>query len=530
MVDTGILKLSLLDKRIKAFLQGYRQNIALIGHDREEIAFLLDTYLENNKSPELIYLHTTTAYAGKKDFAKSLVKSLLENFNASLANIDALINQTEPKLPITTGLIKELLRKNTFTLQDILDIVNKFIIESNKRCVLIVEEFIDLKTIFPNCLKDFSKFIILQRGCMIILATSRQRETQKILASELNLLFGDFEKIFLNEKNFTDSYLHLKKCLDPMPATPFLISFLVNILGDNVIYHRLICEILKKNYGCDCEDDMLVATLTETLYRDTTYFFQKFLKNIDIIAEKLKDRDAGLKILLAITDGYIRKKDLSSLNICNNKELAGKLSKLVDSNYVLNYGEVYGANDPLFGFWLANIFKLHFAPAELNRSSRKTAWEQRIRQEISAARQDFYKDKINQVFDLIGSFKDDSLKIGKDRYRLPLIDHKKIVSDKDKGTHIVIGDGQEIVVLGIKENTVEDNDITEFMEKGSNIKGKKVKKIFISLDKFSHSAKLIAKENHFITWDIDDVNNLMKAYNRPIISTEKLTNASFSTV
>ena len=108
--------------------------------------------------------------------------------------------------------------------------------------------------------------------------------------------------------------------------------------------------------------------------------------------------------------------------------------------------------------------------------------------------------------------------MGKNKYRLPTIEKTKIISYPDNGFHLLVGEGKEMVFAGIKEKDVNDNDIFEFIEKGSNIKGKKVRKIFISLDTLSPTARLIAKNNKLTIWDVNEVNRLLTVYNKPIVS------------
>ncbi|MDD5584431.1 MAG: hypothetical protein PHV55_05210, partial [Candidatus Omnitrophica bacterium] len=54
-----------------------------------------------------------------------------------------------------------------------------------------------------------------------------------------------------------------------------------------------------------------------------------------------------------------------------------------------------------------------------------------------------------------------------------------------------------------------------------NVKGKRVKKIFISTKRFSSAAKLVAKNHKLIVWDANDINHLLTVYNRPIIALEQ---------
>jgi len=65
---------------------------------------------------------------------------------------------------------------------------------------------------------------------------------------------------------------------------------------------------------------------------------------------------------------------------------------------------------------------------------------------------------------------------------------------------------------------VVDNDIFDFIEKGANIRGKKVKKIFISLDTLPPAARVIAKNNKLLIWDVNEVNRLLNVYNQPMVS------------
>ena len=523
MADNNLLKrkpLTILEKRISSFGQDYRQNISIIADDPEEISNLLETYLQSRSSQDLIFIHTTCAYTDAKGFFKSIVFSILREYMAKLDSFDALINQASFTLENTTSFIKEVLKKNNFSFLDILETINKFINESKRKCVLIIEEFCGLDDIFPRCFKDFSKFIILQRECVVILASSSPRRAQKILSSELNLLFGNFEKIHLNECSFLENYLCLKDKLSPLRPSPLLLSFFVNILGSNRLYYDSVSKLLKEGCDQDNEEATITTALENALYLPQTYLFQKFIKRIEVLKEKYKDSQTLIKILLAISQGYLRKPELNSLNICNSKAIDAALSKLIDLNYIINYGNIYKITDSLFSFWLSHVFKAQFWTPLLDREKRKLLWRKTLHEEIALFKEDFLKDKIKRVLELFSAFKDDVLKIGKDKYRLPTIERTKLISYPEQRLSYLLGEGREIIFVGIKEKRVEDTDVYEFIERGSNLKGKKIKKIFITLDEFSPTAKLVAKNNRLIIWDVNEINHLLNVYNKPLISFE----------
>lgn len=513
-------KLAILDKRIESFSSGYRQNIALLGGDEEETSYLLGIYLQSNKLKEVIYIHTTTTYINPRDFFKTVIFSLLSEYLNIETTLDNLINQAGINLKTTANFIKDTLKKQSYTFLDILETINKFINESKKQCIFIIEEFSALENLFANHFKDFSKFLILQRNCMVILTDSHTKKAEKILASELNLLFGNFEKIYLDDTSFLENYVYIKNQLSPYNFSPLFLSFFVNILGNNTLYYNSISNFIKNNYIQNNDESTIISTLKNALYSQETYFFQKFSKKILLLKERFKNFHEIIKILIYISDGYLRRKELNSLHICDTKELKINLSKLTELNYIINYGNVYNITDPLFSFWLSYTFKLYVSPCILNPSKRMILWEKKVIEGIALFKEDFLKDKIKKIMELFASFKDDTLTIGKIKYKLPTIEKTKIISYPEKGLYFLIGEGKEIVFVGIKEKEAEDNDIFEFLEKGSNIKGRGVHKIFISLDRVNPTAKLVAKNHKLIIWDVNEINHLMQVYNKPIFSLE----------
>jgi hypothetical protein len=514
-------KLLILDKRIKAFSEGYRQNLVLLGDEKDEITYLLDSYLRLNSTQDIVCIHIATSYGQSREFFKGIVFSLLSAQMHHDGTLDSLINYAESSLPLTASFIKDAFKKGTFSFLESLEVINKFINETNKKCIFLLEEFLELSNYFPSFYQDFSKFIILQRNCMIVLTASYPKEAEKVLATELNLLFGNFEKIYLNEDSFISNYLYLKSLLPNLSPTPLFISFFVNILGSNIMHYDLMAGVIAQYYTGDDEVGAILKILECSLYKKETYFFEKFIKKVDYLKENYKDFPSMTKLLVALSDGYLREKELVSLGLYDSKNIGPRLEKLAELNFIINYGNIYKIRDNLFSFWLSHIFKLYFLPSFLDSSKRMITWKKLMEEEIAIFKEDFLKDKVRKVLDLVSSFKDDVVRTGKNKYTLPSIEKAKILSYPEKNLHLFIGEGKEIIFAAIKESDVEDADVMEFIERGSNIKGKRVKKIFISTKRFSATAKLVAKNHKLIIWDANDINHLSTVYNRPIISLEQ---------
>jgi hypothetical protein len=358
---------------------------------------------------------------------------------------------------------------------------------------------------------------------MVVLTTLHSKDAEKALSSELNLLFGNFEKIFLNEDNYIKNFTYFRQKLLPVSPSPFFMSFFLNRMGSNIIYYNLLSEIIQRNYQPEDENSSILSIIEKALYSKETYFFQKFNNRIELLKVYFKDWLSTNKLLIALGEGYLRKSELLSLGIYASSELDSRLQKLSELNYIENLGNIYKIKDPLFSFWLTAIFKLYLSPPILEPQLRMALYRKKMEEEIALFREEFYKDKIKKILQLFSSFKNDILRLGRDRYRLPSIEKLKIISYPQRDLHLIVGEGKEIVFAGIKEKNVEDSDIYDFIEKGTNVRGKGVKKIFISLDTVSHAARLIAKNNRVIIWDIGDVNRLLGIYNKPFVANSLLT-------
>jgi hypothetical protein len=237
---------------------------------------------------------------------------------------------------------------------------------------------------------------------------------------------------------------------------------------------------------------------------------------VDLIQNSIKS-PSGLKVLVAISEGYIRKEELVSLSLCSTKELTNRLQRLCELNCIESLGNIYKIKDTLFSFWLAYIFKLYYGLSVTGLQKRKVMWQKKMYETIALFKEEFFKDKINKVLELVLAFKDDVLRIEKVRYKLPFIKRTKIISYPEKFLHLIVGEGKEVILVGVKEKNVDDDDIIEFIEKTSSIKRKGIRKIFISLERFSPSAKLIAKNNRLTIWDVNEVNFLSNIFNKSTI-------------
>ncbi len=504
----------IFSKRINSFAAGYRQNMALLANDPEEASSLLDEYFAGKKNPYLIYIHLCLTHLDKKEFLKAVSFCLLSEYSSKATGIDQLVVICSETLPKTTGLIKTYLQQN-FNFSEIVNLINTFIKESNRDCVLVLEEFLQANNLFKDFYQELANFAISERRCMLVVTSSRPKAAGKTLGNELNLLFGNFEKIHLNQKSFFHNFLFLKNQLEPLKSSPGLIAFFVNIAGGSKTYYQVFHRSIKK-FVSESDEQTIINVLEETLYRKETYFFQKFSAKINSLYYCFKDPQSMIKLLFFLSKGYMRKTSLKEIIGVSNYEITQRLNKLISIGYLNKHGNIYKIKDSLFSFWLAHTFKFYSLFPVFDALKRKKLWRQEIQEEISFFQEEFLKNRLKKVLELFLAFENDFLSLGKDKFALPKLNKAKIVSYPENDFHLLIGEGEKIIFAGIKEKTADAKDIFDFIEKGTNIKGKNIQKIFISLDELTDTAKLLAKNKKITVWNRDSLNCLLNIYNKPI--------------
>ena len=210
----------------------------------------------------------------------------------------------------------------------------------------------------------------------------------------------------------------------------------------------------------------------------------------------------------------MRKPEIAALNICDSRSLESRLMKLCEQSFITGNGTIYKIRDRLFGFWITNIFKYYLEICD-NRI-RFDIYAENLKNSLAVYRSALKKCGVSTMLDLLGSFKDDAITLGKDNYRLCTMAKTKLVAD-DNEMKIIVGEGKEIVFMGIKEKNAQDSDLSSFAEKSNRIKGKGIKKIFVSFGNIPETVRLTAKNHKLISWDINDINQLLKIYNKPVI-------------
>lgn len=518
----------ILEKRINSFLQGYKQNLALLGPSFSGKTHLIETFLENNLlSKKFIFLYTDLEFSTFPNFTFQVFSSLLfyylkqkEKFINDY-NLDTLILESQEFIPKTIEKIKSILTlshsKERASWEQIAQVLDTFTDETQQKLIFVIENFTLLKNFSKKFLLDLAKYITLQKNIMFIFISRRKKEAENILSEELNLIFGSFEKIYLG--NFSPYYAltYLNNKLGNRLEISFK-KFLIELTDGFPLYLEIITNELLKVPKEKIEFESFIKKLSYLLNSEKSCLYQIFKGKLNLIKQNLKNIFLINPLLILISSGYTRKKELASLLKTDSKNLNNKLSKLTELNILNKNGSFYFLPNKLFSFWLSSVFKIEIELPLVLYNDKEKIIEKKIKEKFEESEEARKKDSFQRFLELVQLFKDDTIKTGKKLISLPHIKRLKIVPARNKNMKFIIGEAKRYyLILAFKEDIAQDTDILEFSTRCSYFRNKQPKKIFITLGGADYTAKLLAKEKRLYFWEREEVNFLLKLYNKPLI-------------
>lgn len=518
----------LLQKRIVAFTEGYRQNISIIGTESSNKEFLLEkiiyeNYLQRNVFPIFINLE----YITFDEFTRGVCSTLLFHFlkrkqkNCSY-DLDSLILETEKLIPATVKEIKETLRnpsrtKKKYSFSDIEKILDTFIKETSLKVIFVMQNFSRLQNFSKKLTSDLAKYIITQKNIMFIFLDKDQKKAENLLSEELNLLFGNFEKISLSNMSSDEADKYFDTTLGKK-LPPLLGKFIVDISDCIPLYSDIITDSLKKVPEDKINSDILSKEITDLLLQPRSAIYQILSHKLKILKAQLKDPFLINPLLTLIAQGYTRKKDLLSLLKIRSKDLNSRLNKLLDNKTIKKTGSFYYIPDKLFAFWLSCIFKGKINTPFMFSHDLYDYTNWKIREKLKEFKDNFTKDNFDRFIDLIHLFKNDRIKMNKKSIPLPEIKRFRTIPAHNKDMKFIIGEAENYyLIVAFKEKSPIDTDILEFSNRCSYFRKRQPKKIFITLKEANLTAKVLAKEKKLFFWEKEEVNLLFRLYNKPAI-------------
>lgn len=523
-----------LDKRASGLHKGYRQNIAILGGEligkTTLIKHWLSKYCDNFTLPVYIEVEPRELSSFLEKFIGTMLFSFLKNSQAHLKDdINFLIDKSRRYIPRTCAHIEALLmekkRRNARgAFAKALELPELFYEETSKSCIIILDEFHLLQELkVKDMYAQWRKQIMLDRHTMYILLSSRRQLAQKILASDLNLLFGNFEKIELLPLDNKTAQAFVRDKFSSLPVPDEISNFIINFCFCHPFYlnvtARALADYHARNPRASVTIGSLISSLENIFLDKWGILNRRFLEITQAVECSFRDRSM-LKILAALAAGVNGLPHIARHIAKPKREASLALNRLLDLEVVSRSADICYVSDRIFSFWLRCAYVNHPNAFSIDSDTQAQLFRKEMERLFAAFCEAQNKTLGIRILELFNHFGNESIEVHKKRLRL---NHFKEVKLLDmQGLRISQGvlarAAGTLWVAGLKEDAVEERDIVDFAGICKRLKyNKPQKRIFIAFGDMDANARLVAKEEKIATWDMAFVNSLLDIFDKPRI-------------
>lgn len=529
--------IDLLMKRAKALKSGYRQNVAIIGHQQMGKTSILRHFLHVNRDPEILCVYVEIKFQALDFFLDQFSRSLLyhhlilsqkveasESLSILAQKALASIPQTVKRVHEITALLKS--RHADEAYSKLFELTSSIQQETGKNCIVILDEFHRLGELgIKNAFTDFGKRIMLQKDTMYLLSSSSFSASRKILAEKLALLFGNFERVYLEPFDFGTADEFLEKKLLPVTISESLKNFLIAFTDGHPFFLDTLASRIRELALSKAEAPVSRTTVMEVFgrifYESQGVLYQYFLK---LISPWIQPNAHGshLLILAEIARGKNKLKDIAQAVNRSQKETGRQIYELMGYELIVKSGIFYRFHNKIFKFWIREVYEKK-ERVFLNTAPDPEGFLSRVDRLIDEHDQVRALDVGDRVLKLFSLFNNEMVEFGEKRRRLPrfseFISLDSGSSQAGLAARSVIAKGNgRCWVCKIVEEKATEKEVLDLVAQGAGLKGPSPTRVLVALGGLEENAKLLAKEKRVLTLGLSRINLLMDVYGKsPII-------------
>ncbi|KPK43013.1 MAG: hypothetical protein AMJ78_00125 [Omnitrophica WOR_2 bacterium SM23_29] len=521
--------LDILEKRIKAIKEGYRQNIAIISDKDVGKTSVVLHFLNRFTDPMIlpVYLQLSPEYS-REQFVRKFIGVLLYNFleNSNIArneDLDFLISKANNFIPKTIETIKTVLaslkkrnRENIFF--QLLSLCDTLNVETGKICVVFFDEFHHLGELgIKHIYKQFSKMLMIQKNALYIILSSAKFKAKKILTSHLALLFGNFEIIELQPFDLKTTDEFLRSRLSHLQIQKCLIDFLIHFTGGNPLYLKIIIDSLTKMPGPISKEKMS-EIIQDLLFVESGVLNQRFNNYLKSLFANFKLAQDYQTLLYLIADGQNRLKDIAASLHKPKTQILTRLNLLLEYDIIAKSGDFFIICDRVFGFWLRFVYREKVDSLTFNTEEQKKNFRIKIEERIDQFILSNQKSVMERATELLRLFENELIQMRTKKIRLAHFRELKPLNFvRSRLNEGLIGRSKDSLwIMAIKPSALTEDDIIDFANQCRRFRyAKPQKKVIITNCGIDTNVRLKAMEEKVLTWDLDDLNLILDLYNKP---------------
>jgi len=522
--------LNLLTKRLTAFKQGYRQNMALIGPRAVGKSSILNRFLFLAQDSSIIPIFIDVPADGSLDlFIKRVMggslRGLLKSKGEDLPwDVTELIQRAKKYIPKTVRHMRAALKlanlgRNDEAYREVLAIPRILREEVNARAILVLDSFSHLEMLpIRDPFGIFGKEIMVDKDTMYLVASSYPVKAKSIFREKLNILFGNFEIFEIKNFDFVSATQIIHKRLNSCQVDRTFENFLIQMTDAHPFYLNVIVRRI---------EDLIQLSGVESLTQEI--IFQAFIDEILCATGKIhthfqmllpavsrsKNYLNPIQILSAIAQGNRKIPQLAKFLGCKISDTQKSVQKLLEEEIIQKEGALIIVPDTLFRFWLKHVVTLGQLGLETEIGRREEYFKRELEVQLGIYREAMAKDLPKRVEELLGTFANEIISIGSSKILCPSF--QEIISKPTNGRvfPVFAKSSKGSWLCQIASQLVKEEDIRVFLEDVKKQGSKVFRKVVVALSGIDLNATLMAKDSKIYVWDLKNFNRLLEIYDRP---------------
>lgn len=522
--------LSRLEQRLEALKKGYRQNVGLVGPRFIGKTFLIRQFLDKiGKDPEVIPIYILLTETDFDGFVERWLGSLLQGFLSSQGisfpeEFQLLVKTSRTYIPRTLERMREVKKhafqkKTALAFRELLDLSATLREETGKKIVLILDEFQLLGTLeLTDPFGLFGKEMMIQKDTFYLVTSSEPHRSKEIFSDRLSLLFGNFEVIEVGPlplkriRSWSEQqYPELK-----IPDGDF--RLLSHLLNNHPYYFELFLDAARA-HGLSTQADtwdreFLLRVLTATLFSKRGLLNRHFEFELQALLRLGRQTRPYIKTLVAVAHGRSKLIQIAAYLGRKGRETKKILQRLVGEGMLEKRGSFYRLSDPLFRFWLRNVYQVKDRDLAPDEERARLYFQHRLADEVRKIEEEDRKDLTGRLESLFSEFRNDVVEVNQKKIKCPAF--LELVSRPTNGRFFpILGrTSKGRWLCQVFRDAVTEGDVAGFSEELKRFRRSLQRKVMVALGGIELNAKLMAQEGSIQIWDLENLNALLDLYGK----------------
>lgn len=518
--------LELLNKRVCALKEGYRQNVALTGQSLSGKSSIILHFLHTIREEGFVDIYVEIVKEPFVSFLDKFIATMLYSVFTKMGlgfdmDLEKLLESAEKALPKTYHGIKKVIdladnEKFDEAYSEMLSLTSILKSETALPCIVILDEFDNLEHIgVKNPFLNFGKVIMVQKDTMYIVSSSRNRAIKKIISEKLSLLFGNFEVVKVANFDLASSEKFIDMKLAGFDIDNSLKQFLYVFTDGNPFYLDQIASRAKSlaiERMSSCIDNEVIEDAILDLVYSANGSIHQYLMNFLLNLLDSKTRDTHFSVLIAIANGHRKQSAISRNARCKPAETAKALTYLLEAGLLSKSGVFYRIDDSMLEFWLKFVYQRRKGLLIGGTFDSRILFKSGVKKYIADFEEDLSENSASRIARLFNLFSNELVEIESRHIRLPHFTKVEVKNFIDGKKFISASFNRNFWVVVPYESCVTENDIVDYIKNIKSLECKVSNKIIMPLKGMDENAKLLAKELKISIWDGSVTNELLYAY------------------